>query len=246
MWHPEDDNLNRNVCLYFVGTAGCGKSTMTAGYAEWLELRGIKPFIINLDPGVHTLPYEPDFDIRNYLTVSSVMEEHGLGPNGAQVVCADMMALHLPDIKKMLDASESEVILVDTPGQLELFIDPFNAHTPTGLVSQLMLSALTRLRFSIPALEVMSKADMMDKTIIEKLEYWGAMPDNLLEDVMGESAEMGTVDRELGSGMYRVLEDMGLFGNLRRISSTDGTGMESIYEMAQLNFGGGEDLETDD
>ncbi len=262
--HPEGDEVMKNMCVYFIGTAGCGKSTMTAGFAEWLELRSLSSYIVNLDPGVLTLPYEPDFDIRDFITLTDVMEEHGLGPNGAQVVCSDMLALHLPSISSSIRNTEASYTLVDTPGQLELFsfreasrelvrglfpdrsilvylIDPFNTHTASGLISQLMLSALSRLRFSIPSLEVISKADMIDKEIESRMEYWKGYTDNILDDLITESRTMGTVDRDLAVNLFRVIEEMGLFSSLMPISSTTGEGMNAIYEMVQMTFSGGED-----
>ncbi|HNU35906.1 MAG TPA: ATP/GTP-binding protein, partial [Methanomassiliicoccales archaeon] len=46
--------------IYFVGTAGSGKSSLIYAFQEWLTLQGLDSVIINLDPGVEHMPYQPD------------------------------------------------------------------------------------------------------------------------------------------------------------------------------------------
>mgnify|MGYP001597699159 CR=1 FL=1 len=76
--------------LYFIGTAGCGKSTMVYAFHEWMDSQGLDTVTVNLDPGAEQLLYSPDIDVRDWIRLSEVMEEHGLGPNGAQVLAADL------------------------------------------------------------------------------------------------------------------------------------------------------------
>ena len=80
--------------IFFVGTAGCGKSTLVATYKNWLEEQGVDALILNLDPGSDALPYQADIDIREWVSTADVMDEYGLGPNGAQIVAADVMAIN--------------------------------------------------------------------------------------------------------------------------------------------------------
>ena len=49
------------------------------------------------------------------------MQEYRLGPNGAQIVGADMIALRAGEIRQIVDNISSDYIIVDTPGQMELF-----------------------------------------------------------------------------------------------------------------------------
>ena len=46
--------------IYFVGTAGSGKSTLVKAYKDWLDSTGTESITINLDPGVDMLPYDAD------------------------------------------------------------------------------------------------------------------------------------------------------------------------------------------
>ena len=78
--------------VFIIGTAGSGKSLLTASFTEWLKMSKQKVTTINLDPGVITLPYSPDIDVRDYVSIGELMEKHGLGPNGALVMAADLIA----------------------------------------------------------------------------------------------------------------------------------------------------------
>src|SRR5688500_17071236 len=114
--------------VYFIGTAGAGKSTMVAAYDRWAKQHAISTVLVHLDPGAEKLPYTPDVDIRDWVKISEIMEENGLGPNGAQVAAADMIALNLEEVMAELSGFRADQILVDTPGQLELFVFRQSGH----------------------------------------------------------------------------------------------------------------------
>ncbi|MCJ7696924.1 MAG: ATP/GTP-binding protein, partial [Thermoplasmata archaeon] len=114
--------MKQEIFVYFIGTAGSGKSTLTASMQQWCKERGLDAIIVNLDPGAENLPYEPDVDIRDWISLREVMDTNKLGPNGAQIACADMIALNTTDVKESINSFKADYILVDTPGQLELFV----------------------------------------------------------------------------------------------------------------------------
>ena len=107
--------------LYFVGTAGSGKSTLTNSFQLWLNNQGFDAVTVNLDPGADSLGYTPDVDVRDWIKLSEVMAEYGLGPNGAQIAAADMMALNIKEISQVVAGFDTDYVLIDTPGQIELF-----------------------------------------------------------------------------------------------------------------------------
>ncbi|MEM4772341.1 MAG: ATP/GTP-binding protein, partial [Thermoplasmatales archaeon] len=75
--------------VFFVGTAGSGKSTMVNSFKDWLVGLNYDAITVNLDPGAEFLPYEPDVDVRESISLEDVMAQYNLGPNGAQIVAAD-------------------------------------------------------------------------------------------------------------------------------------------------------------
>jgi GTPase SAR1 family protein len=260
--------MQDTVGIFILGTAGCGKSTLTAAMANWMAEGGMPSQIVNLDPGADLTPYEADVDVRDWITLADVMEEYELGPNGAQIVAADMLAIYKNRIKASLDPTEGKYILFDTPGQMELFtfreasrdlvaslvpnsfllylIDPFNARTPSGFISQLMLSSLARLRFMVPSLEVLSKSDMTEPEYMEKLNDWQTYPEHLMDDMLEETRRNPTMSNEFGIGINKVIEDLGLASNIFPVSSANSVGIDKIYEVVQLTYGGGDDLSSRD
>ena len=107
--------------LYFTGTAGAGKTTAVKAFAQWLKTNGYDATIVNLDPGNESTELSPDVDVREWVRLPDLMDEYDLGPNGAQVAAADMIALKVFEIKQALAEFHSDYVLIDTPGQIELF-----------------------------------------------------------------------------------------------------------------------------
>lgn len=261
--------MEGKVAIYFIGTAGCGKSTMTAAFQQMLLENGMTAQTLNLDPGADSLPFEPDIDVREWITLGDVMEEYGLGPNGAQVVAADMLALYKGRVLEEIEKRNFQYLLIDTPGQLELFsfreatkevvhgirpeasyivymIDPFNARTPSGYMSQLMLSNLTKLRFNIPSIEVISKYDMLDPKVKENLDRWQEFPDQLLGDLVEEGSHSTNMGTELAIGLFKSMEDLSIFSKHIPASSASGDGLEDIIKKVQITYGDGEDPSDND
>ena len=107
--------------IFFVGTAGSGKSTLVGAYKQWLDDQGVDSIVVNLDPGADALPYAADVDIREWINLEETMREYNLGPNGAQIVAADLMAANISKMTQIIGTYGCDYVLVDTPGQLELF-----------------------------------------------------------------------------------------------------------------------------
>jgi GTPase SAR1 family protein len=255
----------KNVLIYFVGTAGSGKSYLTTAFQQWVHSQGFNTVTVNLDPGVEYLSYAPDVDIRDWLVLGDIMKEQNLGPNGAQIACADMLAFKINEVKDILETYRTDYILIDTPGQLELFtfrksstyiidqlgpdrsvmvflFDPFISKSPTGFISQMLMSATTQFRLPIPTVNVLSKIDMLEEDELENVKNWSEDP-NLLENVMID--ENPNVNTQMNLELFRVLEDMELYKGLIPISAETRVGMEDVYNAIQQIHFGGEDLESD-
>ncbi|ASJ12934.1 ATP/GTP-binding protein [Thermococcus thioreducens] len=111
------------MIVTFVGTAGSGKTTLTASFGRYLEENGYSVSYVNLDTGVKRLPYEPDVDVRQDVTAWDIMEE-GYGPNGAIVESYDRLLPRVSNyVSTILEAERgSDYVLLDTPGQMETFL----------------------------------------------------------------------------------------------------------------------------
>ncbi|MGI0070895.1 MAG: ATP/GTP-binding protein [Thermoplasmata archaeon] len=249
--------------IYFTGTAGAGKSTLVRAFADWMKSAGYEATVVNLDPGSESATLDPAVDIREWVRLSDVMDEYGLGPNGAQVAAADMIALKIFDVKQAIDELKTDYVLIDTPGQVELFafreaskaivdalsgdrsqvaflFDPALARTPAGYVSLLMLSATVEFRFRLPMVNVLAKADVLTAEQLEELLRWAQDPRELHDAVTRDAP---TPDVQLSTELFRAIETLGPLAGLVATSAKDGTGLESLYQSAQRVFAGGEDLD---
>jgi GTPase SAR1 family protein len=257
--------MKEEIYVYFIGTAGSGKSTLTYNFQQWMNLRGLDAITVNLDPGAENLPYEPDVDIRDWISLKEIMETYELGPNGAQIACADMLALNTSDIKKSIEAFKTDYVLMDTPGQLELFVfreagkfiikflnpersiiayllDPSLAKTASGFVSQLLLAISTNFRLGRSQINILSKSDMLSSEDFEKIKNWSEETDKLNTAIMDEEA---SIYREMSEGILSLISDFGTQSKLFPTGKQDFFGIEDLYTQIQLQFEGGEDLMSD-
>jgi GTPase SAR1 family protein len=108
--------------IFIVGTAGSGKSLLTASLEKWLVGSDLSVTVANIDPGVESPPYTSDVDIREYVDYGEVMRTFGLGPNGALVASLDMAVGYIDDLREEIIDTERDYVLVDCPGQMELHI----------------------------------------------------------------------------------------------------------------------------
>jgi GTPase SAR1 family protein len=256
--------MKEEIFLYFIGTAGSGKSTLTGSFKQWTELRSVDSITVNLDPGSENLPYKPDVDIRDWISLEEIMETHELGPNGAQIACADMVAINTPDIKESIDSFKTDYVLVDTPGQLELFvfresgkyiieflkpersiiaylIDHALAKTASGFVSQILLSLSTNFRLNKSQINILSKADILTDKEKKQVLEWSKDPDMLYNAIEKEDP---SVYREMSENILQMIKN---FENQTILTPTgkDFFGIEDLYTIIQLQFEGGEDLMSD-
>jgi len=253
------------VRIYFVGTAGSGKSTLTHAFKLWMDERGLNAITVNLDPGVDELGYTPDVDIRDWVSVPQIMAERGLGPNGAQIACADIAAIQFPEIAGIIEEFRADYVLIDTPGQIELFafreasavfmnafptqrniilfmLDPSVAKNPAGLVSLLMLSSSILFRFNAPMDLILSKVDILKDEEAE--EILARVSDSYrLQDAL----DQGEMDMHAISAteFIRAMETLGAQKVPKLVSSHEMFGIEDLYNTIQQYFYGGEDLRPD-
>lgn len=231
--------------VFIIGTAGSGKSQLTAAFGEWLKTSKQDVVTVNLDPGVSTLPYSPEVDVRDYVDVKSLMDEYGLGPNGALIMAADLIADQTEKISNEIEELQSDIVLVDTSGQMELFafrasgpyiaseltkepkaivylFDAAFSVNPLNYVSNLFLSAAVYHRFLLPQVHLLSKCDLLPKEEVNRIVDWSSNQ-NALATSIEEKLE-GT-RRLLSRKMMQALYKLGLRFNLTPVSAKTNEGM---------------------
>lgn len=247
---------------FMVGSAGSGKSMLTAALAEYLLEKEQDVCIVNLDPGVLSMPYNPDVDIRTYVSVEDIQEEYGLGPNGALVMASDLVANYIEDIREEIEDIGAEYVLIDTPGQLELFafrasgpfivreiskdpkaivylVDaPFSAN-PLNFVSTLYLSVAVYTRILEPQVYVLSKVDLVDEETRERILDWFEDFDMLEVDVEGSVRDEGLI---VAKSIVEGLKGIDIFSELIPVSAKTGEGLPLLSAALTRVFTGGEEM----
>lgn len=263
--------MEEPVLLYLVGTAGSGKTVMAGAIPRWMKGAGYDAITVNLDPGADELPYEPEIDIREWIRLDEVMRDYGLGPNGAQVLGADLLALNIGEVRKEIEKIDTDLVVIDTPGQIELFafressrvltstlgseratlaflFDPALAKKPSGLVSLFMLCATVQMRFLIPAINILSKADLLSPDDAANISRWSTDPYallNALQDQTAQEAPSGTgphaMSANLGIELFKALETISIYKPLTPVSGETLAGIEDVYNIVRQSFSGGDD-----
>lgn len=98
---------------------------------SYLHSKKNVPYVLNLDPAVHSVPFESNIDIRDSINYKEVMKQYNLGPNGGILTSLNLFATKVDQIIALLEKRSSPTpsnprpikhILVDTPGQIEVFV----------------------------------------------------------------------------------------------------------------------------
>jgi hypothetical protein len=234
--------------VFIIGTAGSGKSQLTAAFNDWLKLSKQDVVTVNLDPGASKLPYTPEVDVRDYVDVYNLMEEYGLGPNGALVMAADLIADQMERLSKEIEELQSDIVLVDTSGQMELFAfrasGPYIANeltkedkaivylfdavfsvNPLNYVSNLFLSSAVYNRFLLPQVHLLSKCDLLPKEEVDRVVSWSSDP-NALASAIDEKLD-GT-KRLLSRNMMQAIYKLGMRFLLAPISAKTSEGILNL------------------
>jgi GTPase SAR1 family protein len=245
---------------FIIGTAGSGKTLLTASLVEWLRIQKQDVATLNLDPGVLKLPYTPDVDIRDTLRIEEIMEKYELGPNGALIMAADLIADQIETISKDIDDLNPDVLLVDTPGQMELFafrasgpfiateltkqpkailylFDSMFSLNPLNYVSNLFLSAAVYNRFLIPQIPVLSKIDMLSPKDTNTIVDWSAKPQTLEQAI---EEKLSGQKRLLSRNMMHAIYNLGLRFLLIPVSAKTNEGMLNLNTALERIFTGGD------
>jgi GTPase SAR1 family protein len=248
--------------IFVTGTAGAGKSLLTSKIKEYYAKNGTFPITLNLDPGVGSLPYSPDIDVRDYIDLNTIMEKYQLGSNGSLIMANDLIATKIDDIQKEADTINPDYLIVDTPGQIELFayrqsgpffvnefvadekmniflFDGTMVSTPSNFVSLTLLSTSIRLRLGLPTVNVITKTDLIQEKL-EKVLSWSGTDSQLEADVAGE---VNGDTFSLVSDMLSSLNRHDFQQDLIPISNVTGDGMVNLQSALSRTINLGEELE---
>ena len=247
--------------IFIAGTAGSGKSLLTSRLLQWYKDNSAYPITLNLDPGVINLPYEPDVDVRNYIDIATLMKSYGLGPNGSLIMASDMIATKLDEIQKEVDELNPDYLIVDTPGQVELFafrasgpyfainfhadekatifaFDGMLVSSPINFVSISLLALSVRLRLKMAQINVLTKRDLVIDNLKNIMEWAGSSM--ALEHTLNseKDAEYSLLTKDLA----RSISKGGFGQSLIAVSSITMSGMVNLAAALARTLNQGEDI----
>jgi GTPase SAR1 family protein len=248
--------------IFITGTAGSGKSLLTSRLEQWYQDRENSSIALNLDPAVEDLAYIPDIDIRNYIDIDDLKQRYGLGPNGSIIMAYDLIATKIQEIQDDISELNPEYVLVDTPGQIELFayrssgsyfvnnihsenkatiflMDGVLVSSPINFVSLSLLSTSINLRLKTAQINVLSKKDL----ILNNLE-------NILEWTSHNSALRESLDKEdnfefslLSKDIIRNIFENGLNSDLIPVSNLTMNGFIDLSASLTRILNQGEEIQ---
>jgi len=247
--------------IFVTGTAGSGKSMLTSKILEYYQKNGVFASALNLDPGVESLPYRPDVDVRDYVDIVQIMKQYDLGPNGSMIMANDLIASKIDDIQNEIHGVNPDYLIVDTPGQIELFAyrasGPFFIQnidacektniflydgtmivSPNNFISISLLATSIKLRLGVPTINVMTKTDLIPDKIDQVLK-WSSNPISLEEELKTLEGETYS----LATDILRTLNIGEFAGDLIPISNLTGEGMVNLQAALSRIINLGEEVE---
>ncbi|KAJ5679464.1 hypothetical protein N7462_007708 [Penicillium macrosclerotiorum] len=221
------------VSVVCVGMAGSGKTTFMQRINSYLHSKKTVPYVMNLDPAVHSVPFDSNIDIRDSINYKEVMKQYNLGPNGGILTSLNLFATKVDQIISLLEkrtapnpeqpnAKPIEHILVDTPGQIEVFvwsasgsilletlassfptviayiIDTPRASSTSTFMSNMLYACSILYKTKLPMILVFNKTDVKDA---EFAKEWMTDFDKF-QQALQEEQESGAFGGEGGAGGF--------------------------------------------
>ena len=167
----------------------------------------------------------------------------GLPP--ALPLAADLIADEVENLTRDIEAVDADIVLVDTPGQMELFafrasgpyivdeltrepkaivylFDAVFSINPLNYVSNMFLSAAVYNRFLHPQIHLLSKIDLIPKKEVERITEWSSNP-RALDDSIEQKLE--DTKRLFSRNMMHAINQLGLKFLLIPVSAKTNEGL---------------------
>lgn len=236
-----------------VGMAGSGKTTFMQRLNSDLHAAKMPPYVINLDPAVHELPYGANIDIRDTVNYHKVMDDYGLGPNGAITTSLNLFATKIDQVMNIVEKRSDQVknIIVDTPGQIEVFmwsasgqiitdafasagptmiayiIDTPRCTSPATFMSNMLYACSILYKTKLPMIIVFNKGDVIEPDFaIEWMNDFEAFQKNLEMD-HEDSGYMSS----LMNSLALMLDEFYNTLDVCSVSAVAGTGIDEFFKI---------------
>ena len=247
------------TCVIVLGMAGSGKTTLMKRLNAHARQHNMQPYVVNMDPAVKEIPYEPNIDIRDTVDYKEVMKQYGLGPNGAIMTSLNLFTTKIDEVVHLLEkrSDELDFIFCDTPGQIEVFtwsasgsiisqtlatsfptvllyvIDTPRTTNCTTFMSNMLYACSILYKMKLPFVIAFNKIDVSDHTFAQEwMEDFETFQDAMDKQPSHEQTFYSSLIRS----MSLVLEEF--YANMRSVgvSAITGKGKYSKRRRACIAY----------
>ena len=244
---------HRPTCVIVLGMAGSGKTTLMRRLNAYSREHAIRPYIINMDPAVKDVPYQPNIDIRDTVDYKEVMKQYQLGPNGGIMTSLNLFTTKIDEVMALLEkrAPEVDFIFADTPGQIEVFtwsasgsiisqtlatsfptvllyvVDTPRTTNCTTFMSNMLYACSILYKMKLPFVVAFNKIDVSDHTFAQQ---WMEDFETFQEAMDAQPQSEQTFYASLIRSMSLVLEEF--YANMRSVgvSAVTGHGIVKLFQ----------------
>lgn len=246
-----EPNSSNATVLLMVGMAGTGKTSLMQRINSHLSQKKHSKYLINLDPAVLETPFPCNIDIRDTVDYQKVRKEYSLGPNGGILTCLNLFTTKFDQVLDLLAKKKREFVLIDTPGQIEIFtwsasgqiitesisqvyptviiytIDTPRSTSPVTFMSNMLYAVSILYKCKLPFVLVFNKTDVVDCDFCFE---WMRDFETFQLALESDTTYMGT----LVSSMCLVLQEFYEHLRVVGVSAVTGAGMEELFEQIGL------------